>query len=55
MDATAQEKGGRGQLRASLPVQSRLVQSERYLLTVMRCIELNPIRAAMVEAPQDYR
>ena len=35
--------------------KSCLVQSERYLLTVMRYIELNPVRAAMVEAPQDYR
>ena len=35
--------------------KSCLVQSERYLLTVMRYIELNPVRAAMVELPQDYR
>lgn len=35
--------------------KSCLVQSERYLLTVMRYIELNPVRAAMVGAPQDYR
>jgi putative transposase len=31
------------------------VQSERYLLTVMRYIELNPVRAAMVETPEDFR
>ncbi len=31
--------------------KSCLVQSERYLLTVMRYIELNPVRAAMVHAP----
>jgi putative transposase len=30
-------------------------QSERYLLTVMRCIELNPVRSAMVDAPEDCR
>ena len=35
--------------------KSCLVQSERYLLTVMRYIELNPVRAAMVQAPHDYR
>ena len=35
--------------------RSCLVQSERYLLTVMRYIELNPVRAAMVQAPQDHR
>jgi len=35
--------------------KSCLVLSERYLLTVMRCIELKPVRAAMVEAAQDYR
>jgi len=31
-----------------------LVQSERYLLTCMRYIELNPVRARMVERPDDY-
>lgn len=35
--------------------KSCLVQSERYLLAVMRYIELNPMRAAMVETPEDYR
>lgn len=34
---------------------SCLVQSGRYLLTVMRYIELHPVRAAMVDTPQDYR
>jgi len=34
---------------------SCLVDSERYLLTVCRYIELNPVRAAMVAAPEDYR
>lgn len=34
---------------------SCLVQSGRYLLTVMRYIELHPVRAAMVDRPQDYR
>lgn len=34
---------------------SCLVDSNRYLLTVCRCIELNPVRAAMVPQPQDYR
>lgn len=32
-----------------------LVDSERYLLTCYRYIELNPVRAAMVVAPADYR
>lgn len=31
------------------------VDSDRYLLTVCRYIELNPVRAAMVAAPEDYR
>lgn len=35
--------------------KSCLVQDEAYLLMVMRYIELNPVRAAMVEAPEDYR
>ncbi len=34
--------------------KSCLVDSERYLLTCYRYIELNPVRAAMVEAPDDY-
>lgn len=35
--------------------KSCLVDTERYLLTVMRYIELNPVRAAMVDAPQKHR
>ncbi len=31
------------------------MESERYLLTCMRYIELNPVRAAIVTAPEDYR
>lgn len=34
---------------------SCLVDSDRYLLTVCRYIELNPVRAAMVAKPEDYR
>jgi len=34
--------------------KSTIIQSERYFLTVMRYIELNPIRAAMVELPAEY-
>ncbi|MDZ4098125.1 MAG: transposase [Methylophilaceae bacterium] len=32
-----------------------LIQSERYLLTCMRYIELNPVRARMVKHPEDYK
>jgi putative transposase len=35
--------------------KSCVVDSERYLLTVHRYVELNPIRAAMVAAAEDYR
>ena len=35
--------------------KSSLVQTETYLLTCYRYIELNPVRAAMVEHPNDYR
>jgi putative transposase len=35
--------------------KSCVVDSERYLLTVHRYIELNPVRAAMVAAAEDYR
>jgi putative transposase len=35
--------------------RSSLVQTERYLLTCMRYIELNPVRACMVAHPGDYR
>jgi putative transposase len=34
--------------------KSTLVDSERYLLTVYRYIELNPVRASMVETAGDY-
>ena len=34
--------------------KSSLVQSDRYLLTCYRYIELNPVRAAMVERPEEY-
>jgi putative transposase len=32
-----------------------LVQTDEYLLACQRYIELNPVRAGMVEAPGDYR
>src|SRR5690606_21228096 len=35
--------------------KSCLVDTDRYLLTVIRYIELNPVRAAMVARPEDYR
>jgi putative transposase len=35
--------------------KSCLVQPDRYLLNVMRYIELNPVRAAMVRQPEDHR
>ena len=34
--------------------KSSLVDSDRYLLTCMRYIEMNPVRAKMVEHPRDY-
>jgi len=34
--------------------RSSLVQTERYLLTCMAYIDLNPVRAGMVGAPEDY-
>lgn len=34
--------------------RSSLVQDERHLMICHRYIELNPIRAGMVEAPSDY-
>lgn len=34
---------------------SELVEKEAYLLEVMRYIVLNPVRAGMVERPEDYR
>ena len=35
--------------------KSSLVDTDAYLLRVMRYIELNPVRAAMVERPEHYR
>ena len=35
--------------------KSSLIQAETYLLHCMRYIELNPVRAGMVEAPGNYR
>lgn len=35
--------------------RASLVQSDRYLLTCMRYIELNPARAQMVARPEEYR
>ena len=35
--------------------KSSLIQAETYLLTGMRYIELNPVRAAMVDDPAHYR
>lgn len=34
--------------------RSSLVDSERYLLTCYRYVELNPVRAGMVRSPADY-
>ncbi|MFZ0105509.1 MAG: transposase, partial [Thiobacillus sp.] len=34
--------------------RATVVDSERYLLTLMRYIELNPVRAGMVALPEDY-
>ena len=35
--------------------KSSLVDSEKYLLTCMRYIEMNPVRAGMVTHPSEYR
>jgi putative transposase len=35
--------------------KSSLVQQEAYFLSIMRYIELNPVRANMVESPSQYR
>jgi putative transposase len=35
--------------------KSSVIESERYLLTCYRYIELNPVRAGMVQHPGDYR
>ncbi|PCI68509.1 MAG: transposase [Piscirickettsiaceae bacterium] len=34
--------------------KATVIDSDRYLLTCMRYIELNPVRAGMVEHPHDY-
>jgi len=34
--------------------KSSLIDSEKYLLTCMQYIEMNPVRATMVEHPADY-
>ena len=34
--------------------KSGLIDSERYLLTCSRYIELNPVRASMVTSPGEY-
>jgi putative transposase len=34
--------------------RATLIDSDAYLLTCMRYIELNPVRAGMVEGPEDY-
>lgn len=35
--------------------RSSLIQDDQYLLTCLRYIELNPVRAAMVDKPGDYQ
>jgi putative transposase len=35
--------------------KSAVVDTDRYLLTCMRYIELNPVRAGMVDSPDEYR
>jgi putative transposase len=35
--------------------KSTLIQAERYLLACMTYIDLNPVRAALVADPRDYR
>lgn len=35
--------------------KASLIQDEKYLLTCMRYIELNPVRANMVKTPEKYR
>lgn len=51
VNRTYRRSGGlwQGRYKASF------VQSERYLLSCMRYVELNPVRAGMVGAPGDYR
>jgi putative transposase len=35
--------------------KANAIQEEGYLLACYRYIELNPLRAAMVDTPEDYR
>jgi putative transposase len=35
--------------------KAAIIQDERYLLSCMRYVELNPVRAAMVVSPADYQ
>ena len=35
--------------------KTRIVQQDQYLLTCLRYIELNPLRAGLVKDPGDYR
>jgi putative transposase len=51
VNRTYQRSGGLWQGR----YKSSFVQTERYLLSGMRYVELNPVRAGMVVAPGDYR
>jgi putative transposase len=37
------------------PSKNCIVQESEYLLTCLRYIELNPVRAGMVKDPGDYR
>jgi putative transposase len=43
-----------GMLRESR-YHTSLVQGERYLLTCHRYVELNPVRASMIDDPSEYR
>jgi putative transposase len=36
------------------PFKSALADSDRYLRTCYRCIELNPVRAGRVPGPREY-
>ena len=42
-------------LEAQLAVEVRRIHARRYVLGCMRYIELNPVRAQMVERPEQYR
>ena len=51
VNRTYQRSGGLWQGR----YKSSYIQTERYLLTCQRYVELNPVRAEMVKAPGEYR